>query len=95
MAVRKDFIVRSYCKAFNTVEHKVVWLKMYKLGLNSKLVNVINGQIKAYAIYQGNMSESFWYKSSLIQGEALSPFLFSLFVNDLEMELLNNTDRLY
>ena len=29
------------------------------------------------------------------QGEALSPLLFSLFVNDLEMELLNNTDRLY
>ena len=29
----------------------------------------------------------------LIQGEALSPFLFSLSVNDLEMGLLNNTER--
>ena len=53
------------------------------------------GQIKSCVKYQGYISESFWYKSGLIQGEALSSFLFSLFVNDLEMELLNNTDRLY
>ena len=90
-----DYTVR---KAFDTVEHKALWLKQYKLGLNSKLINVIKsmyGQIKSCVKYQGNISESFWYKSGLIQGEALSPFLFSLFVNDLEMELLNNTDRLY
>ena len=88
----------DYSKAFDTVEHKALWLKIYKLGLNSKLVNVVKsmyGQIKSCVKYQGNISESFWYKSGLIQGEALSPFLFSLFVNDLEMELLNNTDRLY
>ena len=80
------------------MEHKTLWLNIYKLGLNSKLVNVVKsmyGQIKSCVKYQGNISESFWYKSGLIQGEALSPFLFSLFVNDLEMELLNNTDRLY
>ena len=80
------------------MEYKALWLKKYKLGLNSKLVNVVKsmyGQIKSCVKYQGNISESFWYNSGLIQAEALSPFLFSLFVNHLEMELLNNTDRLY
>ena len=88
----------DYSKAFDTVEHKALWIKIYKLGLNSTLINVVKslyGQIKSCVKYQGNISESFWYKSGLIQGEALSPFLFSLFVNDLKMELLNNTDRLY
>ena len=86
----------DYSKAFDTVEHKTLWLKIYKLGLNSKLINVVKSmycQIKSCVKYKGNigLSESFWYKSGLIKGEALSPFLFFLFVN----EQLNNTDRLY
>ena len=87
----------DYSKAFDAVEHKALWLNIYKLGLNSKLVNVVKsmyGQIKSCVNYQGNTSESFWYKSGLNKGEALSPFLFSLFVNDLEMELLNNTSSM-
>ena len=61
-------------------------------------MNVIKsmyGQVKSYVKYQGPMSEGFWHKSDLIQGEALSPLLFSLFVNDLEMMLINTTDKLY
>ena len=43
----------------------------------------------------GHVSKAVWYKSGLIQGEALSPFLFSLFVNDLERTLINTTYKLY
>ena len=39
----------DYRKAFDTVEHKILWLKFYKLELNSKLVNIVKsmyGQLK-------------------------------------------------
>ena len=45
--------------------------------------------------YQGSIFESFRCKAGLIQGEALWPFVFSLFVTDLEMELLSTTNRSY
>ena len=44
----------DYSKAFDTVELKALWLKIYKLGLNSKLVNVVKsmyGQIKSCVKY--------------------------------------------
>ena len=40
LSSKKYFIVR---KAF-TVEHKALWLKVYKLGLNSKLLNVVKSK---------------------------------------------------
>ena len=50
----------DYSNAFDTMEHKALWLNIYKLGLNSKLVNVVKsmyGQIKSRVQYQGNISE--------------------------------------
>ena len=87
-------VLFDYSNGFDSVNHKALCLKIAKLGLNSKLKNVIKSMY-GHVKYYGQISEAFWYKSGLIQGEALSPFLFSLFVNDLEMILINTTDKLY
>ena len=38
----------------------------------------------------GHFSEYFSSKTDLMQDEALSPLLFSLFINDLEKEMVAN-----
>ena len=46
--------------------------------------------VKACVRVDGFYSEQFKCSTGLMQGEVLSPILFSLYVNDFEMDFLNN-----
>ena len=46
--------------------------------------------VKARVVFNGEHSEFFYCNNGLKQGENLSPFLFSLYLNDLEDNLLQN-----
>ena len=64
-----------------------------KYGINGKLFNVIKSMycdLKSCVKMDGHFSEYFSLKTGLMQGEALSPMLFSLFINDLEKEMVAN-----
>lgn len=83
----------DYKKAFDSIQHNKLWHKLVKAGINGKLFNIIRSMyndIRSCVKVNGQFSEYFPLQSGLIQGDALSPMLFLLFINDLENELLSN-----
>ena len=77
----------DYKKAFDTVWRSALWHKMLKSGITGKLhqiiVNMYNN-IKSSVSVNGKLSEYFLSVNGVRQGENLSPFLFALFINDIE-----------
>lgn len=60
---------------------------MIKSGLDGKLFDVIRSiysDVRSCVKSFSTLSEFFKSDVGLLQGEVLSPFLFSLFINDLE-----------
>ena len=81
----------DYKKAFDTVWRSALWHKMLKSGISGKLHNLIVNMyknIKSCVSLNGNVSDYFISENGVRQGENLSPFLFALFINDLENFLL-------
>ena len=77
----------DYQKAFDTVWRSALWQKMIKSGITGKLHNVIVNMykdIKSCVTVNGELSDYFISFNGVRQGENLSPFLFALFINDIE-----------
>lgn len=90
---------RLYCcfidfkKAFDTVERVKLWKKLCNVGLRGKLLGIIRvmyENMKRFVKSAGNLSEFFKNSISLLQGEVLSLIVFSLYVNDFEIEFLRS-----
>ncbi|XP_063436930.1 uncharacterized protein LOC134718363 [Mytilus trossulus] len=74
-------------KAFDTVTRDALWYKMLVNNINGYMYKIIHNMyadIKSCLSYNGEKSDYFPSNIGLRQGENLSPFLFSLFLNDLE-----------
>ena len=74
-------------KAFDTVWRDGLWYKMLLNNINGKIYNIIHNMydnIKSCIVYNNAVSDYFACDNGVRQGENLSPFLFSLFLNDLE-----------
>ena len=83
----------DYQKAFDSIDHLKLWRRLVKHGVRGKLLNVIKSmysQIKSCVKFNGQYSEFYNCYKGLVQGEALSPLIFSLFINDVETDLLQN-----
>ena len=83
----------DYKKAFDTVWRSALWHKLVMSGIKGKLYNVIVNMyknIKSCVSHDGKLSDYFVSFSGVRQGENLSPFLFALFVNDIEQFLLQS-----
>ena len=77
----------DFAKAFDTVWRKGLWHKLLVNDINGKMYNVIFNMytgIKSRIMYNGEMSEYFSCNIGVRQGENMSPFLFSLYLNDLQ-----------
>ena len=90
---------RLYCafidfkKAFDSVDRSKLWIKLAKSGIQGKLLSVIKAlynQVKSCIGIDGQLSEYFCNNIGLMQGEVLSPILFNLYVNDLELCFLKS-----
>ena len=81
----------DYVKAFDSVSHFKLWLKLAKCGVTGKLLNLIKSmyhKLKSSVKHDGNFSDFFSCNIGLVQGESLSPFLYAMYVNDIEIELI-------
>ena len=74
-------------KAFDYINRDVIWYKLIKLCVRGNILNIIKSMyavIKARVKFNNELSESFDSYLCVRQGECLSPFLFSMYLNDTE-----------
>jgi hypothetical protein len=80
-------------KAFDTVRRDALWSKLLINIINGKMYNVIYNMYqnsKSRIVYNGKVSNYFDCNNVIRQRENLPPFLFSLYLNDLENKLDKN-----
>ena len=86
---------RLYCgfvdfsKAFDYVNRDIIWYKLIHLGISGKMLNLIKSiyaDIKSRVKYKNDLSASYDCYLGVRQGECLSPFLFAMYLNDIEDE---------
>ena len=70
--------------------HDNLWYKLLNLGVQGKIIDIIRAMyrhVRTKVFNNNEKSETFTCKLDVRQGECLSPFLFSMYVNDLESHL--------
>ena len=83
----------DFKKAFDMVLRSNLWYKLLKIGINGKVFNIV------CAIYENVKTEvkgpnntlgnEFACNLCVRQGESLFPFLFAMYINDLEEYLIS------
>ena len=77
----------DFKKAFDCIERKLLWKKLYNLSVSAKIVKVLKSLYKNVTVRmkvnEWEVSESINIKKGVRQGCQLSPLLFTLFLNDL------------
>lgn len=77
----------DFSKAFDSVNHYLLFNKLSQMGVSSKFLNLIKDlYAKAHIRVRGpnSLSPPINVEKGVLQGEILSPLLFALFLNDLE-----------
>ena len=87
----------DFCKAFDNVDRRILWYKLFNSGISSKTITMIKSiyaTVRLRVKTDGEFSEVFENISCVKQGEPLSPLLFIFFINDIakELETSNNDD---
>ena len=80
----------DFTKAFDFVVRDVLWFKLIRLGVRGRMLNIIKSIyscVKSRVKHDNTLSDPFTCNIGVRQGECLSPFLFAMYVNDLEAEL--------
>ena len=75
-------------QAFDSVYRNALWLNLHGLGINGKMLRIIRGiykTVKSCVKQSGQFSDFFDITIGLRQGEIMSPILFALFLEDLEL----------
>jgi hypothetical protein len=75
-----------------------LWLRLARCGVTGKLLNVIKSmysKLKCCVKFDGHFSNFFTSNIGLMQGESFPPLLYSFYVNDMEIELINSGCQSY
>ena len=92
---RLNIIYVDMMKCFDSIYRNALWLKLYKTGIRGKILQIVKDMyenVKSCVKSCSSYSDYFRYSVGLRQGEVMSPLLFSLFVEDLEMFLQHNIE---
>ena len=82
----------DYQKAFDFIDRSSLWSKLIKQGITGNIFSVIKSlysHIKVCVKHNGQLTDYFNSTSGLLQGEVMSPILFSLYVNDFEIHFVH------
>ena len=85
----------DFRKAFDSIWHSALFLKLQKLGIGGPFYNIIKDMYKtvtARVRCGQTLSEKFRIQKGVKQGDILSPLLFNIFLNDL-IPLLNDPEN--
>ena len=83
----------DFSKAFDSVWRNGLWFKLIQANISNKCFKLIHNmyqQIKSCVKLNNFTSPLFSCNIGVRQGENLSPFLFALYINDLESFLHEN-----
>ena len=78
----------DYSKAFDSINRATLWKQLISCGISGKVLRVILNMyksIKSCVMANGIQSELFESHVGLRQGEHLSPLLFALLLNDMDI----------
>ena len=81
----------DFTKAFDYVVRDNLWYKLIKLGIRGNILDIIRSiynSVKSRVKYCNKLSDSYTCALGVRQGECLSPFLFAMYLNDLEDEYI-------
>ena len=89
LAQRKRLFVTfiDYEKAFDRVDHTLLWMKLASYTINGKVLSVIKNlyeKTKACVNVNGSLTDVFECRIGVRQGDNLSPLLFIVFMNDFQ-----------
>lgn len=80
-------------KAFESISRKLLWPVLLKNGIKGKLYRCIKSMyddVKAKVKCGAKFSDFISCTRGVKQGDTCSPVLFSLFINELALEIINN-----
>lgn len=77
----------DFKRAFDTINHNILWPKLYRLGISAKYLRLLKKLYDRATVRiksNNKYTETFDISCGVLQGEPLSPILFSLFISDIE-----------
>ena len=80
----------DYHKAFDTVDRTHLWTKLFSTGIHGRILNVVKSiykEAQSCVRHNGEVSQLFPCNNGVRQGDNLSPLLFSIYLNDLQVFL--------
>ena len=83
-------VLVDFTKAFDYVVRDNLWYKLLKVGERGRKFDIIKSfysTVKSQVKHNNTLSNAFFSSIGVRRGECLSPFLFSMYLNDLEAEI--------
>ena len=78
-------------KAYDSVDHELLFIKLNNKGFDERLVNTIKKLYSHAWIQIGALSDKMNVNRGVLQGSLISPLLFNIYIDDLVVALRENS----